>query len=367
MGRINACLCFLFLISSCGRVATPKQSDYKMNRNFTESPVNIKAEAEIIDFKELFDKGYKASKEMKPSDFEDKFFHKYNGGSNLFMLKSSAEKVGYLDMDKGEGVGMKITSDNPFGLVIGQSKTKLYYYMGTDRGKSFYVYAFEDGSSKKISIADFIIINLVEIPNSNTILASGVHKRDGRPTLGLYKIDLNRSLVVESVREEELAKIPDGEPSVYGGQFYQYKNDILFAFNKRSSIYQLNKDGDFVRKIETPDIYVFPKETPINGCVEGFDNMNLNMFVKDRTLYTLTRYLDSKNKTLYFDTYDLEKGVYLTSWPLVLDFDEEEYIFNRKLSFQTGNIINLLFPSSKTPGVYMNQKIEMGYCNNLSM
>lgn len=348
-----------FLIVSCGGVRKSQEIDIKKNRVFTSTALEVQTKVDTVNFKNLM-LHYAPSQKMSVSTFKENFYQSYNGASNIFILKSNASEVGYLDFNMGLASALKIPKNSPFGLVIGQSKNALFYYHGSDRGKSFSTYTFSDSATKKYSIKDFTVLRVNGLQDDRKLLACGVYTLNNKPKLGFYIIDLNRGEVIETLFEEKLKQSPNGEPSIYGGSFYNYNDDIFFAFDKKDGIYHFNTTGTFVQKLKTPDSYNFPNEE--GGSSSGnriTDFLCTNMFVHHKTLYVLLNVVNKKGSSLLFDTYNLDKGIYTKSWPLSLSLDTKRYEVVDKITFQKNGIINMMFPDKKNENIYLHQQFRI--------
>ena len=250
---------------------------------------------------------------MSPSQFADGVFMKHNGDLKRFFIKDNKNVLSILNTPNFELVTQKIPDQYPIGVIIGQSSQNIFYVSPKDKGARFCQFNINDGTYKIITIKDFTVFAIAEIPNDNDyVLVCGVKKYKDINKLGFFKVDINNNRIVDEKHIITLKHSPRGDLSTYSGTFYTMQNRLFFNFDLKSGIFEFDHLGTYIREIKTVDTFTFKKEDETIDCTKpAFGYQELIRSGED--LFVRTNLNNSKERYIVFDKYDLVKGVYKES------------------------------------------------------
>jgi len=344
--KIQLLIPSLVLLISCG-LKSPSSFNAMEKRNIIVcDALQIEGKTIYGDLQNDLDSA-SYTKSLKPADFGDKLYQIANSVVERYYLKESNQQIHYWDAPNLEHHTINVSKKYPFGLVIGQDDQSIHFYNSSAKGKSFGIYNL---ASNKLNIVEFdgytviSTVNLIKQPD--VLLSTGV--KDER--LGFYLIDtLQRTQTL--VKAIDTKDPVNGDPSVYGGKFYIFQDRIFYVFDNRSSFYEFDQEGRFIREIATIDTFDFKGKSnkAYNVQMEGLYK-GLEIF--DNILYVRTNIISTKNSYILFDRYDLVEGKYKDTFKLNFDFDISQYSYPIFTNHLTDDKFSLIFGDKYRSGRY---------------
>jgi hypothetical protein len=232
-------------------------------------------------------------------------------------------------------------------LVIGQDEHSIYFYNSSTKGKSFGTYNLVSEKLNIVNFDGYTVISTAKLSKKpDVLLSTGV--KDEK--LGFYLIDTlqQTQTLIKAIETKDPV---NGDPGVYGGKFYVFQDRILYVFDNRSSFYEFDQDGRFVREITTIDTFDFKGKSnkAYNIQLEGLYK-GLEIF--DNILYVRTNIISTKNSYILYDRYDLVEGKYKDSFKLNFDFDISQYSYPIFTNHLTADKFSLIFGDKYRSGRY---------------
>ena len=322
-------------------------------RNFTSEPLLAEPIKSSDNFKNYFaNEPYLAS--LSDAKIGDLVFQYNSGENNRFFLKENKFVFYSWQGQDIHPIEHEVDKSYPFGLLIGQSAEKLYFYNSANKGKDFATYSLQSKKTNIISLSELVVTNVAELGNMQEILACGV----ASDTLGFFILDAGGH-IKKRLKSIDLPFSPNGDPGVYGGKFYSFGEQIFFLFNNKSSIFHFDNQGNFIQEIPTIDSFSF-KHKSNKGYNPQFDGLYKDLMVKNDQLIIRTNFVSSKNKEIVFDTYAILDGKYRNSFHVKLpDLDFSKFSFPIWSYFSTNGEYNLLFGTKYTSGAFSSFKVQL--------
>lgn len=287
--------------------------------------------------------------ELSSTQFGDLFYQVSSGETQRFFIKTNQNSVFSWESLDQTPKKLNLTRSYPFGLVIGQSKEYVYFYNSPSKGRDFCKYSTLTGESDLIQLIDYRIIQLIELPLSTPkYLTCGVKQKGESQVLGFHLMSSDGN-IVETLHSIPLDYEPNGDPSLYGGGFYQYNDKVIFMFDNRSGIFVFDETGVFLKEINTVDKFNFMHKSNDNYS-PIFEGLYKEAIFLDNHIFIRTNILSSKNKYILFDSYSLSNGEYEGSFrvyfkdldldkystPIWTHWEEEEFVFLFGTGYKSG-------------------------------
>lgn len=342
----------LMFFISCG-IIVPNDYDFLSNRKVSDKLIYAEAVSSSGNFQDSFEKDSYLGK-LSESKLGDLLYQIISGDTRRFYIKEGKNRIHIWEGRDDKPELHELDKSYAFGLVIGQSKDNIYFYNSSKRGRDFCVYSLKSKNQKIISLKDLVIINVAELANENELIVSGVSQKSG---LGFYVIN-KEGEVIRELKTISLKFDPNGDPSLFGGNFYTHGNTILYSFNNKSNIFVFNLNGEFLREIKTIDDFSFRDKSNKNYS-SVFDGLYKELFIVDKTIFVRTNIVSTTNKFIVFDKYELLNGKYIESLKLRFkDLDFNKFSFPIWTLVSDSNAYHLLFGSRYTSGKFVEYKIQ---------
>lgn len=344
---------FLILsILACG-LKKPNQYDFSSNRKFSEIQIHAELISANDNFKNYFE-GEAYLSNLSEAKLGDLLFQKRSGNTYRFFVKENKYRMYSWAEPKDKPVKYELDNSYPLGLIIGQSKDKLYYLNTANKGKDFCTFSFSSRDQKITTLNNFIVIGVSQLANQDEELACGVYNK----SIGFYIID-SEGFVKKELKKIALPFSPNGDPSVFAGTFYVFGDKIFYLFDNKSGIYAFDSLGNFIQEIATVDSFSF-KHKSNKDYSSKFDVLYPDLLLKNDTIFLRTKILSTADKYIVFDRYSLSKAAYLDSFKLNLpgiDFSKYTYpvwtYLNEKGDYQ------LIFGTRYTSGEFTAYAVKL--------
>ncbi|GAA0884120.1 hypothetical protein GCM10009120_27180 [Sphingobacterium siyangense subsp. cladoniae] len=348
---------FVTLFISCGLTNTPKTIEYGKSRNF-DNNILKGVLLDEVDFAQTY-KGKDSTFDnlVLKGNFGEFFFQKRNGDISRFFYEQSRKSF-ILTYEPDKIQRLPFSWDYINGLVIGQNKDNIFYSNPSSRNTVFYRCNLISKECKDFEIPNFTIISVLERNTApNVLFLYGVLGEGNNRKLGFYTFDLKTQSLNPSY-ELKLNHIPDGDPGIYGGSFYDINDKIFYVFEDKNQILQFDKNLNFISCLQTPDNFQFKSDDPkqYNPKNQAFYK---DLIIKDNFLYVLLNMVNSDKKYFYIDRFDLTSGIYERTYKIFVDFDKDLYA-NGKLKSQSSNGSIIFFlPKKNNDALNAIYKIDL--------
>lgn len=296
---------------------------------------------------------------LSKAKFGDLFFQYNSGEISRFFVKENRAKIYYWEKPHNILASFQAPEPSAIGLIIGQSDQFIYHTDPQSRGKEFFVFSTVYNQSKLIILKELLILSVAPLDTANSqMIVCAVHKRNTMNSLGFYKIDSSGQLL-EEIKVIDLSFSPSGDPSLFNGRFYSFNQRLFFLFENRSNIFEFDKEGNFLREINTIDSFSF-KHSSNKDYDSSLGGIYQEILVHDNLLYIRTNLVNRNLRRMVFDRYDLKQGTYLDSFKLSLkELDINLFSYPVWSYFDAVGQYHLLFGQQYQSGGYMEFEINL--------
>lgn len=340
----------LFIFISCA-VKAPNEYDFVAQRKLSETVINTQLIKKNDNFKNYF-MGSSYLAMLTDSKLGDALFQVTTGDVFRFYVKENSSTIHTWENFIDKPQRHALDESYSFGLVIGQSMDKIYYYNYHKKGRDFYRYSLGESKSILLTLKDIIVLSVVELTDKEELLVCGVYDN----TLGFYIIDLKGNIKRDS-KKIHLGYSPNGDPSTFGGKFYRYDNRLFYLFNNKSNIYEFNDKGVFSQEITTIDSFSF-KHADNKTYSTRFDGLYQDLIVRDSIILVRTNLINSASNYLIFDRYNSLTAEYIDSVKVGLkEMDFNKFSYPIWTYMDKSGDYHLLFGAKYVSGEFIEYKI----------